>query len=672
MTKKSSKRRTRAKHHLDNTSGGSTKKPIAGWSLQKWVAIITITAGFFTIALGLLAVLPSVRTYLETYREISNPSQLVTIQNSLFSQSVAKLIEEDDPSQLSFQELSTRVPAVECLNYQYPECEVILYLGKWASPSHYSVHLVVSSSAKLPVIINGLSVTLVDYRPLIDDVQEVFENQTLGAGGGKVYRAYSLSEFPLGSAPSDPSTMQMQRLTDDPTQSIGTSQLARPNCQGVSLCEEVVYLEDTSDVEGIELTMPFIEKLLPGWYSFELDVAFSYNGEPYNSEDKIRFDVIKPDTVHFWYGWPDRLLQPEILQFSVTTGKYEVPTMLPAARNDPGLLIFQHESTNLILNLRTNKMTAFPLTGYYLPGEQMIIDSQTFNQISPKGTHLVSTINHDTGSDLELIDLHSLEITQLTSSPTVRETHPSWSPSGRKIAFLGLALSDTPTLKTGEADLFTYDLDSGLTQRVTSTPSILEAYPTWINEDEISFLFDTQNSSQPEMDFGLAVVDVIYGNTRIINQLLLTDPYVNDMDYLPANDLLAISIWGDGSMLFDLEGQLQLTLESQDPTSSRCTLLDKVPLVQLCVAPQGVYLTNIANDEVLPVITYPSDLSSQDWPLTVEIPSDGFAILDKSNGFLIQYEYPSTEIERWSLGGLKELGGLERVYNPVLLPDVTD
>ena len=87
-----------------------------------------------------------------------------------------------------------------------------------------------------------------------------------------------------------------------------------------------MYLEDTSDVEGIELTMPFIEKLLPGWYSFELDVAFSYNGEPYNSEDKIRFDVIKPDTVHFWYGWPDRLLQPEILQFSVTTGKYEVPT----------------------------------------------------------------------------------------------------------------------------------------------------------------------------------------------------------------------------------------------------------------------------------------------------------------------------------------------------------
>ncbi len=558
---------------------------------KKWLAIITILGGCTTIILGLLGLFPGLKTHLVAYKEFSNPSQLVVIQRSIIHQSLAKLITEDDPNRLSFEEISMRHPPVECLNYQYPECEVIVFLGKWVSPGDYYMNLVVSSAATSPIIIHGPSITLVGYQPLSDNVQEIFLNLGLGSGGATVYRAFTLSEFPLYGVQGSYSSLPFK--VDDPAKSIGISQLAAINCEGVSPCEEVIFLEDASDVEGIELTMPFLDTLPPGWYSFELNIAFSYNGKQYNSDDTIKFDVIKPSSVHAWYGFDgSQPLRPEFLQYSVSTGKYEIPATSPELTNDPGKLVYQYDYTNLILELQTNEITAFPVTGFYSHKEQFMVDLPMQTQISPEGTRLVSAVFQDKGSDLELLNIRSLETTSLTSSNDIREIYPAWSPSGQQILYLGLALSDTPILKKGEADLFIYDLETTKIERVTHTPSVIEAYPTWINENEISFLFDSSNNSQSEMDYGLAKVNVSNGDEWVVNPSIVSSPFINDMDYYPMNDILTISFFGDEFMAFDLEGKLEVKSQELNETSLRCTLLDSIPLKQLCVGAEGAYLTN--------------------------------------------------------------------------------
>lgn len=636
---------------------------------KKWLTIITILGGCITIILGLLGLFPGLRTHLGAYKEFSNPSQLVVIQSSIIYQSVAKLITEDDPSRLSFEEISMRRPPVECLNYQYPECEVILFLGEWVSPGDYSINLVLSSAATSPIIIHGPSITLVGYRPLSDNVQDIFLNLALGSGGATVYRAFTLSEFPLNGEQGSYSSLPFK--VDDPAKSIGISQVAAINCEDASPCEEVIFLEDASDVEGIELTMPFLDTLPPGWYSFELDIAFSYNGEQYHSDDTIKFDVIKPSSVHAWYGFDgSQPLRPEFLQYSVSTGMYEYPTTSPEPTNDPGKLVYQYDYTNLILDLQTNELTAFPVTGFYSHKEQFMVDLPAQTQISPEGTRLVSAVFQDKGSNLELIDIRSLETTRLTSSNDIREIYPAWSPLGHQILYLGLALSDTPILKKGEADLFIYDLETKIIQRITYTPSVIEIYPTWINENEISFLFDSSNNSQSGMDYGLSKVNVSTGDVWVVDQSIVSSPFINDMDYYSMNDILTISFFGDDFKAFDLEGNLRVKSQEPGETSSRCTLLDSIPLKQLCVGPEGAYLTNTLGDEVVWLIRYSSNLPT--WPIVVQVPTGGFAILDVNNSSLIQYDDRGTEINRWSMSEFKKVGGLSGIYRPFLISGPID
>lgn len=88
-------------------------------------------------------------------------------------------------------------------------------------------------------------------------------------------------------------------------------------------------------------------------------------------------------------------------------------------------------------------------------------------------------------------------------------SNPSWSPDGNRIVFTGMV--------DGISDLFLYDFDSGIVERLTGDMTS-DIHPTWSSDgNRIIFSKEIINSTsgQRKFSFDLAVLDL---DTRIVNR----------------------------------------------------------------------------------------------------------------------------------------------------------
>lgn len=101
--------------------------------------------------------------------------------------------------------------------------------------------------------------------------------------------------------------------------------------------------------------------------------------------------------------------------------------------------------------------------------------------LSPDGQYLAYIGRGKNSYEICLLDLESREERFLTNNDR-DELYPSWSPDGKKIAYMSMQEKDN-------WDIFTIDVETGQIFRITTDPA-QDANPSWAPTGEIIFNSD--------------------------------------------------------------------------------------------------------------------------------------------------------------------------------------
>jgi TolB protein len=113
--------------------------------------------------------------------------------------------------------------------------------------------------------------------------------------------------------------------------------------------------------------------------------------------------------------------------------------------------------------------------------------------VSPFPTGLKGTLAFESDREgrtkIYTLQLETGKITRLTEGPLWHDSHPTWSPDGRRIAF--------HSTRNGNFDIYVMDADGGNIQRLTDHPAN-EFDPTW-DKDMRSIVFTGERDGRGEI-----------------------------------------------------------------------------------------------------------------------------------------------------------------------------
>jgi len=236
------------------------------------------------------------------------------------------------------------------------------------------------------------------------------------------------------------------------------------------------------------------------------------------------------------------------------------------------------------------------------------------------------------------------------------EIQPSWSPDGRRIAYIAYALEDGNEFKAGQTDIFIYDLQSQELTRATFTPDIIESYPLWISNKEIAYtmpelqgLYGERVPSNSKV--GIGILNLANSENRILKETPVLEE--SFLTFARSTNSLILNN-PENKLILDLDGNLIKDLSQYRDFSWDCDLLDNPDFVQLCFGIDEVHTYN--NTSGIVTSLYKGEASMYAgkviWGRAI---GGGYVIADLSNDSLLYYSSQGSLLNSWNIPGLSRV-----------------
>jgi hypothetical protein len=414
----------------------------------------------------------------------------------------------------------------------------------------------------------------------------------------------------------------------------------------------------------------FFEELPPGWYEFEISVQYSYEGNQYLSENKKIFDLVIPETAHVWYlpySEYERELIPSFVELDFSELDARTAIQTHPVPNQNASLVFRSEAgldnayyiwdlgTGIIDHVGNINLISSITDAYN--SSLKVIESPP--ALDPSGWYrAIELFIPGWSVDIGIVDIKQGTLTYISRTNTLQEFHPAWSPSGNQLAYVVYAPEDNDELNAGQADIYVYDVGERISSRVSFTPDIIEAQPTWIDENAIAFLmpdtslggFFSSDRVPTNSRIGLGVLDLLSGNVDII-----IDTNVNEFDNLEYYQVLEklvvdFSLDADTIDLFTLDGR---SIGVVTKRGHLCRLLDTPTLQQLCWNRGSIGIFNEQTEEFVELVSRGQD--EEHAKILGSAMPEGFIIADLENNIVLQYSEDGNFIQEWSVPNMRDV-----------------
>lgn len=640
--------------------------------LKYWGTIVALTAGILTIIVTVITFLPTlIGVRDDLVREFRNPANHLILENYysyLYSQRYDFIVLTED---LNLMEVNrTGYHTNRCRTRTPENCTAFLYLGALYRP--FLLDITVSSDVKTsPMTIDGIEVALVGFESLGSEHLNMLLDVTGAMGGGRPASRFYLGNFDGRNFSGLPFDYELV----NPERAIGSRAIGKLDCGEERICNDLLYLQP-NEVEKLSLEMAFVEYLPPGWYEFEAAITYSFQGEQFTSNDKVFFDIIKPNNVRLWTkDLENDFLIPAPFEVSMSTGQY-LPTYNPlSTENNRGFLTFQSgfglDSNYIVWDLQSGEIQPV--------GHLDLIPQFTFNTDRSSDGWLMAgetripiiSSRMSAPSDLLIVDLKTGS-RFIRNTPLIHEMDPIFSPSGRQVAFVSYAIEDTTDLARGEADIYILDLQSQEVHRVTHTPTVIEASPVWISEKQLAFLVPSLKDDDFDLDLptniqtGIGTINLETQDSRFIYIDSISEEGLIYLDSLQRlafklTDLpSAISALPD-IYLSTLDGKSIERLPDRDAYSRfgyldthgnyGCHFLNTQPLKRLCVGSEDITIYDETTNAPIKLL---DRINSTDIHIGT-VATGGFIIINVRESFIYQYDENGQFVQEWLLPAANEI-----------------
>lgn len=530
---------------------------------------------------------------------------------------------------------------------------------------------VTTDSKDTPLKINGLDVTLSAYKQLPDSTLDYMIPFYCGGGGGG-YNIYQINNF-QNSNENSSSLYLTQGLStvSDPENLVGKRTEAKAICESND-CNEVLYV-NSEQVEGLELRMPFLNDLPPGWYEFIVQVSFSYKNQEYLSNSKYVLDVVKPNIVKPWWWHCNSKPFPSFVDIDLIN-KSVIPNLsFNPIQNENAILIINSlaGNENGFFTIDLHSGTLHHIGGYEFVPPRLIRTWPPNSQISSDGfkwafeTYIYPII-YEPSVNISLLDIENEKISIISPNDSNRHIDPAFSPDGRFISYVSFINQfETSDLALGEADIYVYDIDTKSTQRLTKSPDLIEVSPIWISDSKIAFLI-------PEITLGRSVsgeydlFDQKYVGLEILDQFSkeskIFNIYSNEntrIEYFPKQNVILLKNASFNEPLFKLfldNGNIQeVELPIDQNNESGCRLIDVLPDLFLCQREKysevSIY-RKLGRDFLL---VYYEKEGEDNSLLIGKATSDNFAIANLQKNVIHEFTKEGVFVKDWNIPDLSTL-----------------
>ena len=283
--------------------------------------------------LAVIAILISFRDII--WLAVTSPKDYLTIQKVEIvpsSNLTIGVVSGKDPT--TYNEDKKDDLSFHCLSDSSSNCAVHILLN--TEKTIPSIHLDVVS--KFPSLsIGGLNLTLKDFKEIPQDpINYIQVVQCGGIGGGGVN--YEINSFPKVESSYLPITLETITDKSDPQKWIGDGVEAKVVCTGTG-CDQGNFVTNTDPI-NLNLEMPFLKEIPPGWYEFDLGVIYFYENQKITSSARFTFDVIKPYKVRPWWKVCEDSPFPSFATVDLMSKSVKPLVNFPQLPNNQGLLIF--------------------------------------------------------------------------------------------------------------------------------------------------------------------------------------------------------------------------------------------------------------------------------------------------------------------------------------------
>ena len=548
-------------------------------SEAKWRFVFAILGAIATFS-GFILLLPNLMGFIR-----STNSEIV-IEDMFLGYSFSNLYPVTDNEILkspiqSWEEVEG--VKADCLHRNASDCDLVVYSSLFSDIPSLKIN-VSSIASDQSILIQGIRVGFVDFKEMNDTLDVLYIVPYVGGGGGWSY--FSLGDFP-SLTEIWPNIFELNKF--EPTKALGTSVLVKPTCSDADECDQFKFLSP-GEIDGFALNMPFLEKLSPGWYEFEISIQFTKEGKEYISNSRKRFDVVVPKRVRPWIYDSVRstdFFYPSIFEVDFITGEIFSSKNLPATTDIEANLIFKSrmalDKGYYIWNIKSGEIKkAGDFGSFFIP--------RTTHSNTSNGWISAKEIVNIPNIDIGIVDLHKGNFVNITPTDSIREIHPSLSPSGKLVSYVAFATQDTDELEVGQADIFVMDLESRSSFRVTNTPNVIETSPVWVDDQSIAFIMpeaiSTDGTILPNFynsQVGLGIVDIETGEITILNSVPFNQ--TTSLQYLPNTQIFATT----ELKYLPFAGEYQVFSRNGEeidhiPSHSglMCYLMDSIPFQQFC------------------------------------------------------------------------------------------
>ena len=205
-------------------------------------------------------------------------------------------------------------------------------------------------------------------------------------------------------------------------------------------------------------------------------------------------------------------------------------------------------------------------------------------------TKEIDNITHELYyQDLYTVDVETGELKKLTDTPDIQEARPSWSPDGGKISFIA-SNRDPSTWEAISSDIYLIDADGGNQTRITSHPAgMFIRFFSWSPNGK-KIVYSLYNQEEGKNSSDIYLVDVKRGSS--IN--LTNSPTIGDFDPSWSPDGKRIAFCSGV-----IRGDYHLCLMDADGSNiTKLTDISDYPAVFPSWSPDGKRITFTDRDDI--------------------------------------------------------------------------